>query len=430
MPVSAMSLNTGTNEHAAIPADSAGARPHGGPLTASGPNVSVALLTAGIDKHYAYGLTAALGAKGAVIDVIGSDDLEGPELRGVVGATLLNLRGDQRSDAPFTRKLYRVSQYYARLMRYAVTSRANIFHILWNNRFEFFDRTVLMLYYKLLGKKIALTAHNINTEKRDAKDTRLNRLTLRIQYRLADQIFVHTEKMKAELASDFGVPNGRVTIIPFGINNAVPRTGLSPCDAKRKLGIEKADKTILFFGRITPYKGLDYILEALEKHLTNPGSYRLIIGGRVIPGYEEYGRSIESAIAQSRYRDRILVTPQFIPDDEIELYFKAADVLVLPYRHIYQSGVLFLGYSFGLPVIAAEVGSLKDDIVEGETGFVFRAGDAANLAAAIERYFASELFANLAQHRQKIEEFARIRHSWDTVGQITMDAYGKLLRSR
>ncbi len=77
----------------------------------------------------------------------------------------------------------------------------------------------------------------------------------------------------------------------------------------------------------------------------------------------------------------------FIPDDETEVYFKAADVLVLPYRHIYQSGVLFLGYSFGLPVLAADVGALKEDIVEGKTGFVFRPEDPADLAETIARLF-------------------------------------------
>ena len=85
----------------------------------------------------------------------------------------------------------------------------------------------------------------------------------------------------------------------------------------------------------------------------------------------------------------------YIPDEETELYFKAADVLVLPYRHIYQSGVLFLGYSFGLPVLAADVGPLKDEIVEGKTGFVFRPEDSVGLATTIEQYFASDLFANL-----------------------------------
>ena len=95
--------------------------------------------------------------------------------------------------------------YYARLIRYAATAKPRIFHILWNNKFESFDRTLLMLYYKVLGKKIVLTVHNVNAGRRDSKDTRLNRLTLRIQYRLADHIFVHTEKMKRELIEEFGV---------------------------------------------------------------------------------------------------------------------------------------------------------------------------------------------------------------------------------
>ena len=125
---------------------------------------------------------------------------------------------------------------------------------------------------------------------------------------------------------------------------------------------------------------------------------------------------------------RVLLRAEFIPDDETEVYFKAADVLVLPYRHIYQSGVLFLGHSFGLPVLAADVGSLKDEIVEGKTGFVFRPEDSVDLAKAIERYFASDLYADLNNRRQEIRDYATQRHSWDVVGQMTMSVYASLLR--
>ena len=114
---------------------------------------------------------------------------------------------------------------------------------------------------------------------------------------------------------------------------------------------------------------------------------------------------------------RVLLRAEFIPDDETEVYFKAADVLVLPYRHIYQSGVLFLGHSFGLPVLAADVGSLKDEIVEGKTGFVFRPEDPVDLARAIEQYFASDLYADLNSRRQEIRDYATERHSWDVVSQ-------------
>ena len=127
---------------------------------------------------------------------------------------------------------------------------------------------------------------------------------------------------------------------------------------------------------------------------------------------------------------RILLRAEHIPDEETELFFKAADVLVLPYKQIYQSGVLFLGYSFGLPILAADVGDLKEEIVEGMTGFSFKSEDPAELANAIEKYFASDLFANLKNRRQEISEYAKGQHSWNVVGQITMNVYGELLRAK
>lgn len=388
--------------------------------------ISVAVLTAGIDKHYAYGLAAALGAQGVSMDIIGSDALDGPELRGVPGAAFLNLRGDQRPNARLLTKIIRILDYYAKLIHYAAGSKAKIFHVLWNNRFQTFDRTLLMLYYKFLGKKVVLTAHNVNTHKRDAKDKPLNRFTLRVQYQLADHIFVHTEKMKSELCRDFGVRASRVTVIPFGINNAIPLTSISPADAKRRLGVRDTEKAILFFGRITPYKGLDYLVDAFQKSFANHEDWRLIIAGEFMPGFEKYETEIQTAIKDDVASGRILAKFGFIVDDEVELYLKAADVLVLPYRDIYQSGVLFLGYSFGVPVIAADVGSLKEDIVEGDTGFLFSPGDAIDLARVIERYFASELFAQLQERREKIKSFAVRRHSWDTVGHLTVSVYSEL----
>jgi len=123
----------------------------------------------------------------------------------------------------------------------------------------------------------------------------------------------------------------------------------------------------------------------------------------------------------------VLLRADFIPDEETELYFKAADVLVLPYRQISQSGVLFLGHSFGLPALAADVGSLKDEIIEGKTGFVFRPEDPVDLAKTIERYFASDLFADLRNRRLAIRDYATERNSWDLVAQMTMGVYANLL---
>ena len=399
----------------------------GGMAPDAAPELTVALLTGGADRPYVFGLGTSLMREVAGLDVIGSDDLDFPEFRSQPSVSFLNLRGSHRTDVNALKKVFRILMYYARLIRYAATAKPKIFHILWNNKIEIFDRTLLMLYYRFLGKKIVRTVHNVNAGKRDLNDSSLNRLTLRIQYRLTRHLFVHTEQMKRELTEEFGVEGRRVTVIPFGINNAVPNTALTPPDAKRHLGIPDGSKTILFFGNITPYKGLEYLIAAFHQLQASGEDYRLIIAGKP-DNCEEYWSEVRESVAEDVRRGQVLLKASFIPDRDTEIYFKAADVLVLPYRHVYQSGVLFLGQSFGLPVIAADVGSLKDEIVEGETGFIFTPEDSADLAKTIERYFASDLFAELDRRRPAIRDDAAKNHSWEVVAKMTAAVYADLLR--
>lgn len=385
------------------------------------------MLTGAQDRHYAFGLAMALVADGVRLDFIGSDELDGPELHGTPAVNFLNLRGSQRRDARLPRKVARVLTYYVRLLHYAARARPQVFHILWNNKVEFVDRTLLMIYYKLLGRKVVLTAHNVNAGKRDSTDTLLNRLTLRIQYGLADHIFVHTEKMRSELLEDFGVRPPRVTVIPYGINNAVTDTDLTPVAAKQRLGIGGGERTVLAFGQIAPYKGLEYLVAAFQRLLTWRGDYRLIIAGKPKEGWEKYWDEIQRTISGSPAQERIIRKIAHIPDEETELYFKAADALILPYTHIYQSGVLSLAYSFGLPVIASDVGSLREHIVEGQTGFVCKPSDPVDLATTIDAYFSSDLFKALNSRRQQIRDYAKERYSWDTVSRETRKVYRDLL---
>lgn len=407
-----------------LTAENADVQDRGTPTAAR--DIRVALLTGGGDRPYAFGLATELMSKGVALDIIGSDELDSPEFHAKAGVNFLNLRGSQQTGVSSIRKVLRVLAYYAKLIRYAATAKPKIFHILWNNKFEILDRTLLMWYYRLLGKKIVLTVHNVNARRRDGKDTWLNRLTLRMQYQLAYHIFVHTEKMRLELIEEFGVESGKVTVIPFGINNAVPNTCLTAREARAKLGIRKGEKTILFFGNIAPYKGLEYLVAAFKRILARCEDYRLIIAGRP-KNCETYWAAIREDIRGEEESGRILLRADFIPDEETEIFFKAADVAVLPYRYIYQSGVLFLAHSFGVPVIAANVGSLRDDIVEGTTGFVFTSENPADLARTIECYFASELYTNLDRHSQDIRNYATERHSWDLVGKMTRGVYGMLL---
>jgi D-inositol-3-phosphate glycosyltransferase len=390
--------------------------------------IKIGLLTGCQDRPYAFGLAMALVSEGVNVDVIGSDEIDSPELHTTPNLRFRNFRGSQRNHTNFAEKLAKLVVYYAKLIRYAARSNPKILHILWNNKFEFFDRTILMLYYKVMGKRIALTAHNVNQARRDAKDSWLNRATLRIQYQLCDHIFVHTRKMKVELCQDFGVAEKAVAVIRHPVNDAFPDTELTPAEAKRLLGLRDNEKAILFFGRIRPYKGIEYLLDAFRLLLADEkANYRLIVAGEPKKGSEEYLHEIQQSVKRDFSQGQVILKIQFIPDAEMEVYLKGGDVLVLPYKEIFQSGVLFLAYSFGLPVVATDVGSFREEIVEGSTGFLCQPGDPAELARALETYFASDLYRNLKTRRTELKDYANANHSWQAVAKLTWNAYAKML---
>jgi glycosyltransferase involved in cell wall biosynthesis len=390
--------------------------------------IAMALLTGCQDRHYAFGLAMALAKAGASVDVIGSDEIDSPELHTTANLRFLNFRPGHSSDSNFARKLGKLLSYYAKLVGYATRPGPKILHILWNYKLEYFDRTILMLYYRALGKKVVLTAHNVNQARRDAKDSWVNRATLQVQYRLCNHIFVHTEKMKSELCQNFGVADGRITVLQYPVNNAFPDTELSPAEAKKRLGLREDEKAILFFGRIVPYKGIEYLLDAFRLlRRQRPANYRLILVGEPKKGSDECLREIKSLVENNCEHAEIILRTEFIPDEDIEIYLKGADVMALPYKEIFQSGILMMAYSFGLPVVATDVGSFREDVVEGRTGFLCEPGNSAALAEAIERYFGSDLYRNLKSRRLELKDYANAKHSWHMVAGLTLDAYARSL---
>lgn len=401
----------------------------GSPAVADAPPpLRIGLLTGGDDRSYAHGLTQSLVARGIAIDFIGSNNVRSPAVEPATLVAFLNLRGDQSTDAALHVKAKRLLLYYLRLLHYAATTRTRVFHILWNNKVEWFDRTLLMMIYRLAGRRVVLTAHNVNAARRDGCDSSFNRATLRIQYRLASHVFVHTERMRRELIDDFAVPPDRTSVIPFGINDTTPKSAMTCEQARERLGLAKHDKVLLFFGQIAPYKGLEYLLDSLAQLVAEDTGWRLVVAGKVKPGCEDYGDDMRRRMQAPTVRDRITAHVRHIPDDQVEIYFKAADVLVIPYVQIFQSGVPFLAYSFGLPVIATDVGSLRDDVIEGRTGSICRPRNPHDLARAIRAHFDSELQQHPQTTRHRIREHATQRHSWATVATITEQVYRRVLR--
>lgn len=393
-------------------------------------SVRIALFTGGIDEHYASGLSKSLVSTGIAVDLICNAEMKAPEIGAAASLNLLTLYATPHKHPGAIGKLLSVLWTYIRIIRYAATSAAPIFHVLWNYKFPYFDRTLLLIYFKLLGKRIVFTAHNVNAGERDGSDSLFNRWSLRMQYRLVDHIFVHTEKMRSQVIDVFGARKEKISIIPFGTYDMVPQTLLTCSEAKRGLGVRETDHTILFFGRIVPYKGIDLLVDAFLRIANQNPKYRLVIAGEPMKGAEQYWEGVRGKIEKSAAREQVSLHSRFIADQEIELYFKAADVLVLPYTQIFQSGVLFMSYSFGLPVIATDVGSFNDDIIAGVTGYVCRQNDSTDLARVIEEYFGSELFGELDVRRTWIKNSIQASHSWNIAASMTADVYAQLLRDK
>ena len=390
--------------------------------------MKVGLLTAGKDQHYALGLLGALQRKSVHIECIGNDLMTTSEVVRTGYVDYYNLVGNQDSDTSISQKVLRVLQYYPRLIIYAARTDAKLFHILWFRKFPSVERTLLNVYFKTLGKKLVFTAHNVDDQARNGKTSLANKLSLRFLYNIVDHILVHTPKMKLELIKEFGIAEEKITVVPHGINDVIPEAKVTRLEAKQQLGFGLHEKILLFFGNIAPYKGLEDLIRALAA-LIEEDQFRLVIAGPVKDkGCEGYWRELEKMIKDLRLSDYVQKEVRLIPDEDVGVFFKASDVLVLPYKRIYQSAVLLLSYRQGLPVIAADVGSLREDIVEGQTGLIFRAGDPADLAAKIRTYFASDLFRDLESNGQRIREYGDNRFSWEKNVDSTFAVYQSLLK--
>ena len=175
-------------------------------------------------------------------------------------------------------------------------------------------------------------------------------------------------------------PGARYTLLPHPLySHFGPR--LERKEAAAALGIDPTKKTLLFFGLIRDYKGLDILLEAFRDL---PEDYQLVIAGEPYGSFDKYRELIDSIPG----RDRIRVFPDYIRDSEVKKFFSAADVTVLPYRSATQSGISSVSYHFEVPMIVTDVGGLKGTIGDRGTGIVAPVPRPDAIRAEILRYFA------------------------------------------
>jgi D-inositol-3-phosphate glycosyltransferase len=385
----------------------------------------VILITGG-SPHYEAGLIAGLSAQGLHLQVVGCDELADAPCVKNSNVQFVNLKGDHAKGRSLVYRLYWIVRYYCKAALFIAGSSARVVHIQWPYKLVFFDRTLFTLFFKVIGKKVLLTVHNVDQAARDNRQTWSNKFSLRFLYNNCDHLIVHTAKMRDALAADFGVPVEKMTILPHGLMSEVPESSLTSALARERLKVAPDERLLLFFGLIAPYKGLEVLIDAVTILKAKGERFTLIVAGRV-KECADYWNDILQRIEREQLSRHVRLDIRHIPDSEVEVYLKAADVSIMPYREIFQSGVIFLSYRFGLPVIATDVGSLREDIVPGKTGLLCSPGDPVALAKAIEEYFASAMYRDLTQTRRAVFEYACDRYSWDKIARETKALYERLV---
>ncbi len=137
-------------------------------------------------------------------------------------------------------------------------------------------------------------------------------------------------------------------------------------EARKWLGLPDAEKLILFFGFIRPYKGLDLLFEAMADPRIKELGIKLLVAGEF---YQDSKPYIDQ-LGRLNITDRVILRTTFIKDDEVRYYCSAADLIIQPYRHATQSGVTPLAYHFEKPMIVTNVGGLPAMVPDGEVGLI------------------------------------------------------------
>ena len=195
-------------------------------------------------------------------------------------------------------------------------------------------------------------------------------------------------------------------------------------EARNILGIAENKKVILFFGYIRRYKGLDILLESVKILKEKHPEIFLIVAGKDIEGFNKYQKIIDKFDIE----DNILKRIEYIPVDETSIYFSAANVVVLPYRNIYQSGVVYLAYAHSKPVIVTNVGGLPDITEDGKSGYIVEPNNPEDLAGKIDKMFVSP--SSLEKMGEYGYQMAKDKFSWEQAAEKTFNLYLLLLKNK
>lgn len=303
---------------------------------------SILLISNGFQPSYEKGFANGIAENGVRVELISSDRTLAKELDPRI--QINNLRGSQNPYRSTFAKAVNLIRYAFALGGRIHSGKHDVIHLTG----LFMTRSnggglIEWLAYRLLTRRLFMTVHDLLPHN---QHTRLNKLIFRILYRLPDKLVVHTEKMRVGLITQFGVAAHRIIIMQHGVDEL---------PARLRVPEPSTSLRVLLFGGLNRYKGTDLFFEALQHCQDLP--VEVVMAGECRDAV--YMRQIESLISGLGTNHIVRWDKAFIPEEKVGGYFEAVDAVVLPYRHIDQSGVLFTAFRYCTPVIATDVGAFR-----------------------------------------------------------------------
>ena len=248
------------------------------------------------------------------------------------------------------------------------------------------------------GARVVFLCHNVLPHEHSRLDAALVRLGLGA----ADAYLVQSATDRERIAALF--PHRPHVLTPHPAYTFFARGAIDRAQARATLGVE--GPVVLFFGLIRAYKGLDVLLRALA-HARTRVPITLLVAGE----FYEDRRPYEDLVRQLGLQDAVRIHDRYIPNEEVEAFFRAADLVVLPYRSATQSGIAQIALGFEIPVVVTRVGGLPEVVREGETGFTVPAEDPAALGAVLADFFVAQRAIGMKPHLQNAAD----AFSWATM---------------
>lgn len=209
-----------------------------------------------------------------------------------------------------------------------------------------------------------------------------SKITGKLLRKNLDAYITHSESDKELVAKRYSISSEKIHVIPHGLYDQYGEL-LDVKEARKNLSI-KEDFVILSFGLIRKYKGTPYLISAFEQLPSEIlEKSRLLIVGEIWENRKE----LLDQIKASPFHDKITLVDEYVPDEKVNLYFSAADVVVLPYLRASQSGIAHIAMSFGKPVVVSEVGGLKESMANYEGTFFVPPADVDSIRKAILSQF-------------------------------------------